>query len=57
MIDAAARNYNVAVIMDCVFDRIEISHRVALLDLWMKYTDIFTYDEAMDDLQRVEVSY
>ena len=57
VVDAAARNYNVAVIMDCVFDRIEISHRAALLDLCMKYTDIFTYEEAMDYLQRVEVSY
>ena len=57
LVDAAARNYNVAVIMDCVFDRIEMSHRAALLDLWMKYTDIFTHEEAVDYLQRVEVSY
>ena len=56
-IDAAARNYNVAVVMDCVFDRIEIFHRATLLDLWMKYTDIFTFAEATDYLDRVPVSY
>ena len=55
-IDAAARNYNVAVVMDCVFDRIELSHRATLLDLWMKYTDIFTFEEAMDYLNRAKVS-
>jgi nicotinamidase-related amidase len=55
VIDAAARNYNVGVIIDCVFDRIEISHRAALLDMWMKYADIFTFEEAMDYLGKAHV--
>lgn len=54
-VDAAARNYNVGVVMDCVFDRIEFSHRAALLDMWMKYADIFTFEEAMDYLDKVQV--
>ena len=42
IIDAISRNYNVTVIEDCVFDRIEISHKVSLLDMWMKYCDVIS---------------
>ena len=46
-VDAVSRNFNVAVIEDCVFDRISVSHKVALLDLWMKYCDVITSEEAI----------
>lgn len=39
-VDAVSRNYNVAMVEDCVYDRIELSHKAALLDLWMKYCDV-----------------
>lgn len=39
-VDAVTRNYNVAVVEDCVYDRISLSHKAALLDLWMKYCDV-----------------
>jgi maleamate amidohydrolase len=52
VIDAAARNYNVGLVMDCVFDRIGISHRAALLDMWMKYADVWTFEEVMDYLSK-----
>lgn len=39
-VDAVTRGYRVAVVADAVADRIGVSHRASLLDLWMKYTDI-----------------
>ena len=46
-VDAVTRNFNVAVVEDCVYDRISVSHKVALLDLWMKYCDVITSEEAI----------
>ncbi len=53
IIDAISRNYNVAVIEDCVFDRIEISHKVSLLDMWMKYCDVISLKEALEYLTKI----
>ena len=39
-IDAVSRGFKVAVVADAVADRIAASHKVALLDMWMKYTDV-----------------
>jgi nicotinamidase-related amidase len=39
-LDATSLNYNVTVIEDCVADRIEMSHKMALVDLSMKYADV-----------------
>ena len=47
-VDAVTRNFNVAVVEDCVYDRISVSHKVALLDLWMKYCDVITSEEAIN---------
>ena len=49
-VDAISRNYNVAVIEDCVFDRIEISHKVSLFEMWMKYCDVISLEEALEYL-------
>ena len=45
-VDAISRNFDVAVVEDCVYDRISASHKVALLDLWMKYCDVISCQEA-----------
>lgn len=55
-IDAISRNYNVAVIEDCVFDRIEISHKASLLDMWMKYCDVISLEEAIEYLENYKSS-
>jgi nicotinamidase-related amidase len=47
-IDAVSRNFNVAVVEDGVFDRITASHKVALLDLWMKYCDLISGSGAIE---------
>lgn len=49
-IDAVSRNYNVAMVEECLYDRIAVSHKVALLDLWMKYCDVIGLQQAIDYL-------
>ena len=39
-VDAASFNFRVAVPADCVFDRVDVSHRVALFDLDRQYGDV-----------------
>jgi len=51
-IDAVSRNFHVAVIEDCVYDRIEISHKVSLFDLWMKYSDVISLEEALAHIEQ-----
>lgn len=48
VVDAVTRGYRAAVVADAVADRIDVSHRVALLDMWMKYADL-TDGEAVRD--------
>ena len=40
VVDAQQFGFKVVVPEECVFDRIEISHRVNLLDMWMKYAEV-----------------
>lgn len=49
-VDAVTRGFNVAVVSNAVADRIVASHKVALLDLWMKYTDVIDSSEAIEYL-------
>ena len=44
VVDAAARGLRPIVVIDAVADRLQISHTVALLDIWMKYGDLCTTD-------------
>jgi len=46
-VDAISRNFDVAVVEDCVYDRISVSHKAALLDLWIKYCDVISYQEVV----------
>ena len=52
-IDLTTHNYNVVVIEDCVFDRVELAHGAALLDMWMKYCDVIFTDEVLEYVQAV----
>lgn len=49
-VDAVTRGFNVAVVGDAVADRIVASHKVSLLDLWMKYTDVIDSTTAIEYL-------
>lgn len=53
-VDAISRNFDVAVVEDCVYDRISVSHKVALLDLWMKYCDVISCQEAIGYVQALK---
>ncbi len=52
-VDAVSSGFDAAVVWDCVFDRIELSHKAALLDLWMKYCDLMSCDEILEYLERL----
>ncbi len=41
-VDAATYGFRVGIVEECVFDRFEISHNVALFDLNAKYADVMT---------------
>ncbi|MGQ9675524.1 MAG: isochorismatase family protein [Chloroflexota bacterium] len=41
-VDAQQTGFNVVVTEDCVFDRIQASHKASLLDLWMKYAVVMS---------------
>ncbi|MCL6448125.1 MAG: isochorismatase family protein [Armatimonadetes bacterium] len=47
-VDAVTRNYNVAMVEDAVYDRIQLSHKASLLDLWMKYCDVIDTRQVLD---------
>jgi nicotinamidase-related amidase len=47
VVDAVARGYRVAVVVDATADRLQLSHRASLLDMWMKYADLLTAKEAI----------
>jgi nicotinamidase-related amidase len=56
IVDASARGYRVALVADAVADRIELSHRVTLLDVWMKYGDLVSSDEVLANLEHLDRS-
>lgn len=49
--DAASYNFHVIVAKDAVFDRIDISHEVSLLDMDRQYADVIMVDEIIDFLK------
>jgi nicotinamidase-related amidase len=47
-VDAAGYGLSVAVLRDASADRIDLSHRVALFDIWMKYGEVFEVSDAIE---------
>lgn len=54
-VDAVSRNFNVALIEDATFDRIDASHKVALFDFWMKYGEVIDANGACQYLQSIRL--
>lgn len=52
-IDAKQHGIGVMVPIDCVFDRIAASHKISLLDLWMKYARVVSLEEATQYVETV----
>lgn len=44
-IDAQQNGFDVLLPQECLFDRIEASHKIALLDMWMKYAEVLEREE------------
>jgi len=44
-IDAQQNGFDVLLPQECLFDRVQASHKVALLDLWMKYAEVLEQEE------------
>lgn len=47
-VDARQMGFSVLIPQECTFDRIEASHKVSLLDMWMKYANVLPTEEALD---------
>jgi len=47
VVDGASYHYHVLVVEDAVFDRIQISNKVNLLDMRMKYADMISTDDVV----------
>ena len=46
-------SFKVAVVEECVFDRIELSHKTALFDMQFKYCDVVKLDQVMGYLGQI----
>jgi nicotinamidase-related amidase len=55
-VDAASLGYKIVVVEDATFDRIEASHAISLLDIWMKYGAVKSAREVGDYLRSLRVS-
>jgi len=52
-VDASALGYRVGVVEDCVFDRFQLSHEVALFDLQRLHADVMTSADVAERIARV----
>ncbi len=53
VVDAGGYQFKVAVIEECVFDRIEMSHAASLFDIQFKYADVVNLPEVYDYLGQI----
>lgn len=52
-VDARQMGYKVLVPQECTFDRISASHKISLLDLWMKYATVLSTEETLEYLKEL----
>ena len=45
--------YKVSVVEECVFDRLELSHKAAIFDMQFKYCDVVNLNETMEYLDQL----
>ncbi|MBO0728387.1 MAG: isochorismatase family protein [Acidimicrobiaceae bacterium] len=56
LLDAFQANFHCLVPYECVADRSQISHKVNLFDMHMKYADIVSLEETLEYLEKLAVS-
>jgi nicotinamidase-related amidase len=54
VVDGFSYNFRIVVPQECVGDRSEISHKVSLLDMHMKYADVKPLAEVLELLEQVK---
>lgn len=52
-VDAKQNGFSVLLAQECIFDRIEASHKIGLLDLWMKYAEVLERAEVETYIEEV----
>lgn len=52
--DAASYNFRPIVVEECVFDRIEISHKTSLFDMDRQFADVIPLDDVLTYLRKLE---
>lgn len=53
VVDAQQNGFDVVLPQECLFDRIEASHKIALLDMWMKYGQVMGVDDVRTYVENV----
>jgi nicotinamidase-related amidase len=52
-IDAQQNGFDVILPQECLFDRIEASHKISLLDMWMKYAEVLDRTEVESWIEEI----
>ena len=50
VVDGFSAGYHVSVVEECVFDRVEVSHKINLFDLHHKYADVMHVEDVLAHL-------
>ena len=53
-IDAKQNGFDVLLPQECIFDRIEASHKIGLMDLWMKYAEVLETEEVKEYVEGLD---
>jgi maleamate amidohydrolase len=56
VLDAFQYNFNVVVPFECSADRSQISHKVSLFDMHMKYADVVSLDETITYIEKLRLA-
>jgi len=52
-VDAQQHGFDVILPQECLFDRIQASHKIGLLDLWMKYAEVLERSEVESYVEEI----
>lgn len=54
VVDAWAHGYRVFLVEECCYDRLQLSHLVNLYDMNLKYADVITLEEALENVAQTQ---
>lgn len=56
VLDAFQQNYSVLIPYECCADRSQLSHKVSLFDMHMKYADVVEMEDILDYLRKIKAN-